>query len=170
MTWYRSVAPSNSNSCFQFGVRPNLKKPFVKSFTNCPQPSCQTNIELHTIQLPRFFTKNLIIRCILDNSNSFRTVVTIEKEDLSMQSKQKRKYGNCRRCEKVCMTISCVSLNYKPLPCSLHHASANPVVLESVITSNFNDGQHLNVKEKRKEELKEVMHQLCTAHYCVPKH
>ncbi len=143
---------------------------FQSEVTWPPRPCCETNIEVHTIQLPRLFTKNLIIRCILDINKSFRTVVKIEKEDLSMQSKQKRIYGNCRRCEKVCMTMSCVILNYNPLPCSLHHASANSVVLESVITSNFNVRQHLNVKEKRKEELKEVMHQLCTAHYCVPKH
>jgi hypothetical protein len=83
-----------------------------------------------------------------------------------MQSKLKRKYGNCRRCEKVYMTISCDSLNYKPLPCSLDHAFANSIWHESVITYDFKGRQHLNGKEKKEEELKGGMHQLCTVHYC----
>ncbi len=44
-------------------------------------------------------------------------------------------------------------------------ASANSVWHESVITTDFNDRQHLNVKEKNKEELRKGVHQLHPVHY-----
>jgi hypothetical protein len=91
--WYSSVAPIKFEQLFPVWGKTELeKKPFVRSFTisvrshMASTTQLPNNIEVHTIKLPRFFTKNLIIRCILDNNNSFRTVVTIEKEHLPIPS------------------------------------------------------------------------------------